>query len=426
MNTKEMYALVDCNNFFASCEISGDATLYGKPVGVLSNNDGNIIARSKELKDLGVAMGAPPFQIKDILIANKVQLLSSNYELYGDMSQRIFNILCTFSPETERYSIDEVFQKYFGFEYFNLKEHGAKLRETVYRCTGIPVCVGFAPTKALAKIANRIAKKYPELGGVCLIDTDAKRDWALKWTKVEDIWGIGRAHTRRLDAQGIKNAHDFVHKLPRPWVQKNMSIVGVRLQRDLSGEPSIFFEDVKPKKNIVSSRSFAQNTNDFEYIRERAFSYAVWASEKLRRDNSQCSEITVQVQTNYFREERAQDFEAQTMKLDFPTNSAMQLGRAAVQILERIHKPGYLYKKVVVMLSKISPDNCTQLALFRNEKPLEKHLMKVIDQINRRQGRHTVMFGAQDTKEPIKMKRANLSKRYTTKWDEMLTINCEK
>jgi len=426
MNTKEMYALVDCNNFFASCEISGDPKLFGKPVGVLSNNDGNIIARSKELKDLGVAMGAPPFLIKDVLIANKVELLSSNYELYGDLSQRVFNILCTFSPDTERYSIDEVFQKYFGFEYFNLKEHGTKIKDTVYRCTGIPVCVGFAPTKALAKVANRIAKKFAQLGGVCVIDTEAKRDWALRWTKVEDIWGIGRAHTRRLDALGIKTAYDFVNKLPEEWVRKNMTIVGLRLQRDLSGKSSIFFEDIKAKKNIVSSRSFAQNTNDFEYMRERAYTYAVNAAEKLRRDNSQCAEITVQVQTNYFREDRAQDFEAQSMKLEYPTNSSIQLGRAAVQILERIYKPGYLYKKVVVMLHKISPDDSRQLTLFRNEKPLEKHLMKVIDQINRRQGRHTVMFGAQDTKEPIKMKRSNLSKRYTTKWDEMLTINCNK
>ena len=426
MNINEMYALVDCNNFFASCEIAGDPKLFGKPVGVLSNNDGNIIARSKELKDIGVKMGAPPFQIMDILSAYKVDLLSSNYELYGDLSQRVFNTLLKFSPETERYSVDEVFQKYFGFKYADLKTLGADIRTTVGQHTGIPVCVGFAPTKALAKIGNKIAKKFPELNGVCVIDTEAKRDWALKWTKVEDIWGIGRQHTKRLDKLGIKNAYDFVHKLPKDWVQKHMTIVGVRLQRDLSGEQAIFFEEVKPKKHIISSKSFAKNTNDISYLIERASSYAVTAAEKLRKDNSHCKEVFVQVQTNYFREDRPQDFSSIAIQLDFATDSSIQISKAATKGLRMIHKEGYLYKKVVIGLSKITPAGTPQLALFRNEKPGESHLMKVMDQINKRQGRHTVMLGSQDPKEPIKMKRSNLSKRFTTKWDELIDINCNK
>ena len=424
MNSNEMYALVDCNNFFASCEIAYNPKLYGKPVGVLSNNDGNIIARSAELKALGVPMGAPPFQIKDILSAYQVDLLSSNYELYGDISQRVFNILCGFSPETERYSIDEVFQKYFGFKYASLKETGKEIRETVKQYTGIPVCVGFAPTKALAKIANKIAKKFPELNGVCVIDTEAKRDWALKWTKTEDIWGIGRQHTKRLDAMGIRNAFDFVNNVPQGWVQKYMTIVGIRLQRDLSGEQSLFFEDIKPKKHIISSKSFAKNTNDINYLMERASTYAVTAAEKLRKDNSHCKEVFVQVQTNYFRTDREQDFSSIVIKLDFATDSSIQISKAATQGIRMIHKAGYLYKKVVVGLSKITPAGSPQLALFRNEKPGESHLMKVMDSINKRQGRHTVMLGSQDPKEPIKMKRGNLSKRATTKFDEIIEINC--
>ncbi|ALM50833.1 hypothetical protein AMR72_16370 [Flavobacterium psychrophilum] len=419
-----MYALVDCNNFFASCEIAYNPKLYGKPVGVLSNNDGNIIARSAELKALGVPMGAPPFQIKDILSAYQVDLLSSNYELYGDISQRVYNMLCDFSPETERYSIDEVFQKYFGFKYASLKETGKEIRETVKQYTGIPVCVGFAPTKALAKIANKIAKKFPELNGVCVIDTEAKRDWALKWTKTEDIWGIGRQHTKRLDAMGIRNAFDFVNSVPQGWVQKHMTIVGIRLQRDLSGEQSLFFEDIKPKKHIISSKSFANNTNDINYLIERASTYAVTAAEKLRKDNSHCKEVFVQVQTNYFRTDREQDFSSVVIKLDFATDSSIQISKAATQGIRMIHKEGYLYKKVVVGLSKITPAGSPQLALFRNEKPGESHLMKVMDSINKRQGRHTVMLGSQDPKEPIKMKRGNLSKRATTKFDEIIEINC--
>ncbi|MHA3788310.1 Y-family DNA polymerase [Flavobacterium hauense] len=421
-----MYALVDCNNFFASCEIAFDPKLYGKPVGVLSNNDGNIVARSPELKELGVKMGTPPFQIRELLSTYQVDLLSSNYELYGDTSQRVFNTLCRFSPETERYSVDEVFQKYFGFKYASHKVLGADIRNAVMQEQNIPVCVGFAPTKSLAKIANKIAKKYPYLNGVCVIDTQEKLDTALKMTKTEDIWGIGRAHTKRLDKLGIVTAYDFVHKLPVEWVRKNMTVVGVRMQRDLSGEQAIFFEDIKPKKHIISSKSFAKNTNDLTYILERAASYAYTAAEKLRKDNSHCKEVFVQVQTNWFREDRPQDFEGISITLDYPTDSAIQICKAATDALRRIHKEGYLYKKVVVGLSRITPAGTPQLALFRNEKPGESQLMKVMDTINKRQGKHSVMLGSMDPKEPIKMKRGNLSKRASTKWDELIEINCTK
>lgn len=426
MNTDEMYALVDCNNFYASCELTANPRLFGKPVGVLSNNDGNIIARNKELKDLGIPMGAPPFQIREILNANKVELLSSNYELYGDMSQRVFNILQRFSPETERYSIDEVFQKYFGFRHANLKDIGTQIRTAILQETGIPVCAGFAPTKALAKLANRIAKKFPELAGVCVIDTEAKRDWALRWCKTEDIWGIGRQHTKRLDAIGVRTAYDFVNKVPKAWVQKHMSIVGVRLQRDLSGEPAIFFEDIKPKQYIISSRSFAKNTNDYDYIRERASSYAATAAEKLRKDKSHCREVMVQLQTNFFNKDVPQHFPSVIIPLEYATCSSIQISKAATKGLAMIHRPGFNYKKVVIGLGKITPATSRQLVLFREEKPLEGHLMDIMDRINRRQGRHSVMLGSMDVKEPIKMKRARLSKRYTTRWDELLEINCNK
>lgn len=426
MNTNEMYSLVDCNNFFASCEISGNPKLLNKPVAVLSNNDGNVIARNQILKDLGVKMGTPPFQIKELISAYQVELLSSNYELYGDLSQRVFNILQIYSPRILRYSIDESFVQHFGFKFKELKEVGTEIKDQINTWTGIPVCVGFGPTMSLAKTANKIAKKHPKLKGVCVIDTAAKRDWALRWLKVEDIWGIGRANTLRLNKLGINSAFDFVYKLPTEWVRKNMTVVGVRLQRDLSGEQAIFFDDVKPKKNIISSKSFSQNTDDLNYILERASSYAATAAEKLRKDNSHCKEVFVQVQTNWFREDRPQDFSSISISLDFPTDSSIQISKAATKGLRMIFKPGFLYKKVVVGLSKITPANNPQLALFRNEKPGESQLMKVMDQINKRQGKHKVMLGSMDPKDPIKMKRNNLSKRYTTKWDEIIEINCNK
>ena len=243
-----MFALIDCNNFYASCERVFRPELNGKPVVVLSNNDGCVIARSNESKALKIPMGAPAFEFKEVFEKNNVFVFSSNYALYGDMSFRVMTILSTFSPEVEIYSIDEAFLQFDGFDLFSLQEIGMKIRKTVYKSTGIPVSVGFAETKALAKVANKIAKKFTDrTGGVYIIDTEEKRTKALNWTKVEDVWGIGRQHTKRLQYYGVKSAFDFT-QMGDGWVWKNMAVVGLRLKRELEGKRTLELEHPKEKK----------------------------------------------------------------------------------------------------------------------------------------------------------------------------------
>ena len=251
-----MYALVDCNNFYASCERVFAPSLNHQPIVVLSNNDGCVVARSNEAKALGIPMGAPAFQYKALFQQHKVQVFSSNYALYGDMSSRVMNLLAEFTPEMEVYSIDEAFLKLEGFEKFSLTAHGAAMRRRVFKGTGIPVCVGMAPTKALAKVANRIAKKFPErTQSVYLMDSEEKRVKALKWLAVEDVWGIGRKHAQKLKAHAVHTAYQF-SQLPDDWVRKHFSVVGLRLKKELEGIPTLDLESPTSKKRIATTRSF--------------------------------------------------------------------------------------------------------------------------------------------------------------------------
>jgi len=259
-----MFALVDCNNFYASCERVFRPDLIGKPIVVLSNNDGCIIARSNEAKALKIPMGAPAYQYEKIFTENNVQVFSANFVLYGDMSSRVMNILSSYSPDIEIYSIDEAFLKLNGFEKFNLQTYGQKIQRRVTKWTGIPVSVGIAPTKALAKVANRIAKKYPEkTKSVYLIDSEEKRIKSLKWLKIEDVWGIGRQHAKKLNAIKVNTAYDFT-QLDDSWVRKNMAIVGLRLKQDLQGIPVLDLEELQAKKNIAVTRSFEKNYTELE------------------------------------------------------------------------------------------------------------------------------------------------------------------
>ncbi|MEK9612930.1 MAG: Y-family DNA polymerase [Flavobacteriaceae bacterium] len=252
-----MFALVDCNNFYASCERVFQPQWEGKPVVILSNNDGCVIARSNEAKALGIPMGAPAFQYKSLFQQKKVKVFSSNYPLYGDMSSRVMRILEQYTPNVEVYSIDEAFLQFKGFDLFDLEQEGHRMRKQVRQWTGIPVSVGMAPSKALAKIANKIAKKFTEkTKGVYCIDTEEKRIKALKWTSIGDVWGIGRKHCKRLKAIGVDNAWKFT-LLPDDWVRKHMSILGLRLKKDLQGLPSIQQEEITPhKKGIATTRSY--------------------------------------------------------------------------------------------------------------------------------------------------------------------------
>jgi DNA polymerase V len=418
-----MYALVDCNNFYASCERVFNPALRGKPVVVLSNNDGCAIARSNEAKALGIPMGAPAFEYRKLFEEHNVHVFSSNYALYGDMSSRVMTILGEYTPDIEIYSIDEAFLKFDGFDkYYNLDEYGQAIHKRILRGTGIPVSIGFAPTKALAKLANRIAKKFPErCSNVYVMDTDDKRIKALRWLKVEDVWGIGRAHAARLNRIKVFTAYDFT-QLPDDWVRKNMSVVGLRLKHDLEGRVTIGKEEVKAKQNIACTRSFEKMLTEYAPIKERIATYAGSVAEKLRHEKSHTNMICVFLQTNPFRKDLPMYNPSICWPTGFPTNSSLELIRMAQQALECIYKPGYHYKKAGVIVMSITPEASHQLNLFTGSNPKHRQAMEAIDKVNRSAGRKVIRFGGQSMGRVWKMKQEKLSPCYTTRLSDLLTI----
>lgn len=418
-----MFALVDCNNFYASCERVFRPDLIGKPIVVLSNNDGCVIARSNEAKAVGVPMGAAAFEYEELFKKHKVHVYSANFPLYGDMSQRVMSILSEYSPEIEIYSIDEAFLKLEGFENYNLQSYGEEIQRKVTKWTGIPISVGIAPTKALSKVANRIAKKYPDkTKSVYIIDNEEKRIKALKWIKIEDVWGIGRQHTKRLNAINVNTAFDFT-QLNDSWVKKNMAIVGLRLKHDLQGIPTLDMETIQPKKNIATTRSFEKNYTELEQLKERITTFAVSCAEKLRRQKSCCNTIMVFIHTNGHRKDLPQYSRNIVVKLPFPTNSSIELAQFACQALERIFKKGFSYKKAGVIVMDFSSENSTQLNIFENSNAKHIPLMHAIDKINDSFGQQKIKLASQDLKKVWKMKQEKLSPRYTTNLDEIITIN---
>lgn len=419
-----MFALVDCNNFYASCQRVFNPGLNGQPVVILSNNDGCVIARSNEAKALDIPMGAPAFQYEKMFREKNVHVFSSNYALYGDMSNRVMKTLGEFTPDQEIYSIDESFLKFKGFDLFDLTEYGRSIHRRVLQCTGIPVSVGIAPTKALAKIANRIAKKFPErTGSAYVIDSEDKRIKALQWVAIKDVWGIGRQHAERLMGIKIYTAYDFT-QLPDAWVQKNMSIVGLRLKRDLSGLPTLDFEDIQPKKNIATTRSFEGMISDYEQLRERVATYVAACSEKLRRENSNCSLVTVFLKTNKHRRDLPDYNPTLSIGTNFPTQSTFELNKFAQGVLKIIYKEGYMYKKAGVIFSALSTNDCRQLNAFTDENPKHHDLMQVMDSINAKMGSSTIGLAGQDIKRKWKMKRERLSPNYTTQWEDVISVIC--
>lgn len=418
-----MYALVDCNSFYASCERVFRPDLGNKPVVVLSNNDGCVIARSNEAKAAGIPMGAVAFQYKNLFEHHNVHVFSANFALYGDLSARVMETLSNYTPDMEIYSIDEAFLRFQGFEMFDLKEYGERIAQTVRRNTGIPVSIGIAPTKALAKVANKIAKKYSErTKGVHIIDSEEKRIKALKWLKVEDVWGIGYRHSKRLKAKGVVTAYDFT-QLPEGWVRKQMAIVGLRLKHDLEGKESIFAEKVQPKKMIATTRSFETNYSQFEEVKERVVTFAVTCAEKLRKQQSCCSALLVFLHTNGHREDLPQYSRNIVVKTPFPTNSSIELSKAAAGGLEKIFKAGYQYKKAGVIAMDIAPENTKQIGLFENTNPIHQPIMAIMDRINRAVGRKIIKLGGQDMGRTWKMRQEKLSPRYTTRLSDIITVN---
>ncbi len=418
-----MFALIDCNNFYASCERLFKPELRNKPIVVLSNNDGCVIARSNEAKALGIPMGVPAFKLKEEFKKNNIHVFSSNYALYGDMSMRVMNTLSAFTPDIEVYSIDEAFLKFDGFELLDLPKIGKEIRRKTTKDTGIPVSVGFAPTKALAKVANKIAKKFPEkTGNVFFITDDISRIKALKWLKIGDVWGIGRQHTKRLQSINVNTAYDFT-LLPDEWVRKEMAIVGLRLKRELEGKNSLDLEEKKIKKAIATTRSFETMYDDFENLQERVSTFAVSCGEKLRKQNSCCGSITIFLHTNGFREDLQQYSKNILLKTEYPISSNMDLVKYAVWGLKAIFKEGYKYKKAGVIVSDITPSGESQMNLFVNSNPKHDTLMKVVDKMNRIYGRAIIKLAIQDTKRTWKMNQTMLSPKYSTKLSDIITVN---
>ena len=418
-----MFALVDCNNFYASCERVFQPQLEGKPVVILSNNDGCVIARSNEAKALGIPMGAPAFQYRSFFKQKGVQVFSSNYPLYGDMSSRVMSILGQYSPNLEVYSIDEAFLQFKGFDLFNLEAEGRRMRKQVRRWTGIPVSVGMGPSKALAKIANKIAKKYDtKTGGVYCIDTEDKRVKTLKWTAIRDVWGIGRQHRKRLEALGVKNAWQFT-LLPDDWIRKHMSVLGLRLKKDLQGLPSIQLEEIQsPKKGIATTRSFEGTLTAFSDLEERISTFANSCAEKMRKQGSSCTALLVFLRSDPHKKGAIPYRNSCVLTLPYSTNSSITLSKYAVLGLHKIFKEGVHYKKAGVMIMGLSPTATRQLPLFGGEEVKHLAVMQAVDGIHKRFGPHQIKLANQDLQRTWKMKQEHLSQRYTTEIKEVITV----
>jgi DNA polymerase V len=419
-----MYALVDCNNFYASCERVFNPNLCHKPVAILSNNDGCVISRSDEAKAIGLPMGAPIFKWEGFCKANKIQVFSSNYPLYGDMSSRVMQILEQFTPDVEVYSIDEAFLEFKGFNNYNFNDYGNQIRQRILKWTGIPTCVGIAPTKALSKVANKIARKFPEqTKGVYVIDSDEKRIKALKWTKIEDVWGIGWRLQKRLKAKGCKTAFDFT-QLHDDWVRKTFSITEWKLKKDLEGNPKILLDEPKNKRAIATTRSFDYTYSDLNYIKERVSTFATSCAEKLRKQQSSCNMIYVILSSDRHKKDAQQHRGSTIVSLPYPTDSSLIISKEAVRAVTTIFKEGIKYKRAGIIVMGLVPNNNYQLDMFQHENPKHKSLMSAIDGLNKKYKDNKIKLGNQDLERTWKMRQERLSPRYTTNINDIIKITC--
>ena len=419
-----MIGLIDCNNFYASCERVFRPDLNGKPVIVLSNNDGCVIARSNEAKSLGVKMGVPVFQIKDLIRQHGINVFSTNFALYGDLSARVMYCLSQFVKDIEVYSIDESFLDFNGMKYHNLPEEARKIVYTVKKNIGIPVSIGIAPTKTLAKVANKFAKKFPGYKSVCIIDSEFKRKKALQLTCIEDVWGIGSQLAAKLKLKGVKTAFDFT-RLPREWVRKHMTVVGERTWRELRGEPCIELEqEPAPKKQICKSNSFGNMVYEFASLSEAVATFAANCAQKLRSQNGCAASLMVFIHTNNFRPDLPQYYKNCVITLPVPSNSTTEVVHYAIEALKKIYIEGYAYKKAGVIITEIVPASAIQLNLFHGDDfDKQKRLMNVLDKLNTTHNRRNVYIASQGTGKSWKLHQEHLSRRYTTNWDDIITVN---
>ncbi len=419
-----MIALVDCNNFYVSCERVFDPGLNGKPVVVLSNNDGCVIARSNEAKALGIPMGAPVFKYKRLIEAEKVHIFSSNFALYGDMSQRVMSIISEYARDIEVYSIDEAFLELEEGDEDKMEELAGEIRNLVKKCTGIPVSIGIAPTKTLAKIATHMAKKDPVRESCCVLSRKETIERSLKSFPIEEIWGIGRRTAKKLHELGVETAADYM-SLSNRMILREYTVVGLRMKKELRGEPSLSFEfSRKPRKAICTARSFGQMIREYEFLEQAVSSHTVTCAVKLRKQKSLASSMMVFVHTNYFRKDLPQ-YKRNTV-ISFPaTQNTLALLRYAREALRKIYKPGYDYKKAGVVLMDFQQEVCLQRDLFTVNDPQETkdmRLVKALDMINDKYGRNTLRVGDQGLGDKHALKQSRRSKSYTTQWDELLEI----
>ena len=419
-----MYALVDCNNFYVSCERLFDPRLENKPVIVLSNNDGCAIARSEEAKQLGIVMGTPAFMIKDLIEKNQIKVFSSNYTLYGDMSDRVMRTLETFVPGIELYSIDEAFLDMQELVYTDLLKLGIQIRNTVIKNIGIPVTVGIAPTKTLAKMANRFAKKKRKDLGVHWAANDELIRDMLEATEVGDIWGIGKQYALFLTKHGFKTALDLT-SAPEEWVRKNMTVVVQRLFNELKGIPALEWEFETPaKKNICTSRSFGKLQVNKEDIKEALCNHAAACALKLRNQQTCCKYVHVFLQTNSHRIQDKQYFRSITVNLETPSNFTGEIIKYAVKGFDIIYKEGYNYLKVGVIVMDLVPETQMQQSFFdTTDRKKNKSAMQAMDKVNKSLGKETVRLSAQGFEKRYKLKAELLSPCYTTNIGQILKVS---
>lgn len=420
-----MFALVDCNNFYVSCERVFQPKFRNRPAVVLSNNDGCVVARSNEAKALGIGMGTPVFKVRDLIVAHDIQVFSSNYALYADMSGRVMATLSQFSPEIEVYSIDESFLLLPDMSEKELEELGQKIRKTVGQWTGLPVSVGIGPTKTLTKVANHLGKRDPSCKGVSVLVSEQKQEAGLKATPVEDIWGIGRAHARLLKARLVWDGWTL-RNVPIPWIRQKIGVVGERMVYELRGLSCLPLEMCPPpKKGICCSRSFGKSVTTFKEMREAMAAHATRAAEKLREENSVAGVVQVFLMTNKFKEE-PQYGNVCALPLPVPTNTTHEIIHYALKAIERIYRSGYRYKKAGIFLEKITPSHCVQTDFFDTaDRKRDKQLMSALDWINAHFGSGTVYYASEGIKQrQVWQTQFNYrSPAFTTRWEQLPRVS---
>lgn len=418
-----MFALADCNNFYASCETVFRPELAERPVIVLSNNDGCVIARNALAKKLGIKMAVPVYTLKELIQQHHVVVCSSNFALYADMSNRVMDVLARFTPALEMYSIDESFLDVSPIALAEQYNHAARVRSTVRRWTGIPVSIGVGATKTLAKIANHGAKQLP--GGILVLDQEPTIDALLGALVVEEIWGIGHRRGAWLRQHGIRTALEF-KQADTAWLRRHLSVTVARTSLELRGVSCLPLSAMRAKKRqICVSRSFGKEVESFQDMKEAVAHYAARACEKLRANGSLARTLTVFVTTNGFRKNTPQYRKSATIKLPRATAYTPEVIAQAHALLARIWRPGYAYHKAGVLLDDLTTDTYEQLELFASPPPAsvdQQRLMATMDAINGRFGRDTVRVAASGLERPWKTSQANVSPRYTTRWEELLQV----